>query len=459
MMSFPANPPVGTSPRPWSLPPHALQDLSNGLRVAAVRLEGLPIAQVRWVFGSGRIHERADRLGSGLLLQRAMRHGTSELNSSAFAQTLDGLGARMGGGVTIDSAMVSISGLSQHLWRFIDLATGVALDPALSEIAVAAERHKAAQIHRHEWSKVESITNLWLMHGLYGEHPYGLPRTTLAGLKSTTRDDLRTLHEAIVDPHRGLLLVVGRVDVDQVVHRLAARFQDLPSQTTPTPRIPASPSRPPHALTLLPVVGAETVSIGFGLPAVARADPDFGGLSVVNQLLGGSASSRLFEELRNRLGLTYGAYSQLDCGRHGGDITSSVSVLPEDGVDCFEALFGQLSRMSSGDFTEDELVRARRFLIGRFPQRASGLAGMATLQTATWMHKLQDDEWSTEQARTAAVGLDDVRRLVDRYFQPTSSTWVAVGPPEQLAHIGHKAAASGLSVRERQADDLERCGV
>lgn len=455
MMAFPTQPPVGETPRPWTLPPHAVQDLGNGLRVAAVRLDGLPIAHVRWVFGSGRVHERRDRLGSGLLLQRAMRHGMSELKMSAFAQTLDGLGARLGGGVTIDSAMVSISGLSQHLWRFVDLATGVALKPALPEIAVAAERHKAMQIHRHEWSKVDGITNLWLMHGLYGAHPYGLPRTTMAGLKATTREDLRTLHGAIVDPHRGLVLVVGQVDVDRVVTRLAARFKDLPSQTTPTPIVPPTPRRPAHKMILIPVSGAETLSVGLGLPAVPRAHDDFGGLSVVNQVFGGSASSRLFDDLRNRQALTYGAYSQLDCGRHGGDITSTVSVRPDDGVRCFEAMHRQLESVSGGDISEDEIGRARRFLVGRFPQRACGLAGMATLQTVQWLHDLPHDEWSTEQARTVAVSLSDAQRLAGQYFSPSSSTWVAVGPHNQLADIGRSASALGLSIAEREPDVLE----
>ena len=459
MSAFPTQPPRGEAPRSWTPPPYALQDLGNGLRVAAVRLDGLPIVQVRWVFGSGRVHEPTDRLGSALLLQRAMRHGMADLTMSAFAQTLDALGARMGGGVTIDSAMVSVSGLSQHLPRFIEMATGVALTPALPEIAVAAERHKAMQIHRHEWSTIEGLTNLWLMHGLYGTHPYGLPRTTLAGLKATRREDLVALHSAIVDPHRGLVLVVGRVDVDHVVSRLAQRFQDLPSQTTPTPRIPLEPAQPAHRMTLIPVPSAEAVSVGFGLPAVARAHPDFGGLSVVNQVLGGSASSRLFEELRNRRSLTYGAYSQLDCGRHGGDITSAVTVRSEDGPACFDALYSQLALLAEEGARADELARAKRFLIGRFPQRASGLAGMATLQTVAWMHELPDDEWSTEQARTAAVDVGRVQRLSERYFEPSLSTWVAVGPPDQLDAIGRRAAASGLDVEERQADELEHLGL
>jgi zinc protease len=459
MMTFPSSPPAAESPRPWALPPHAVQDLGNGLRVAAVRLDSLPIVQVRWVFGSGRVHEARDRLGSGLLLQRAMRHGTTERSLSAFADTLDGLGARMGGGVTIDSAMVSISGLNQHLWRFVDLATGVALEPALPEIAVAAERHKALQIHRHEWSKLEGITHLWLAHSLYGTHPYGLPRTTAAGLKATTRADLQALHSAIVDPHRGLVLVVGRIDVDQVVTRLASRYQDLPSQTTPTPIVPPKPLRPAHTMALVSVPGAEAVSVGFGVPAVPRSHADFNGLSVVNQIFGGHASSRLFDALRTRAALSYGAYSQLDCGRHGGDITSSVSVGIEDGVRCVEVLFDQVRRMGQADLGEAELDRAKRFIVGRFPQRANGLAGVATLHTAAWMHELPDDEWSTAQTRTSQVNLTAARELAARYFQPSASTWVVAGPPEKLGAIGNAAAALGLSVAERRMDELEALAV
>ena len=83
----------------------------------------------------------------------------------------------------------------------------------------------------------------------------------------------------------------------------------------------------------------------------------------------------------------------------------------------------------------NELDRAKRFLIGRFPQRASGLAGMATLQTVAWMHELPDDEWSTEQARTAAVDVGRVQRLAGR-CSSRRGPWVAVGPSDQLDAIG-----------------------
>ena len=458
MTGFPAQPPAGETPRPWVLPERAVRDLGNGLRIAAVRVAGLPVVQARWVFGSGRIHEPRNRLGAGLLLQRCMRYGSTSLAMRGFAEALDSLGARLGGGVTIDSSMVSISGLNQHLWPIVDLATGVALEPAIPEVAVAAERLKAQQIHRHEWAKPEAAVNLWLAHGLYGLHPYGLPRTTQSGLAATSRADLLALHGSIVDPHRGLLVVVGKLDPHKVVHRLADRFKDLPSQTTPTPLSPPPAECSSQQLVLIPRERADAVCIGFGLPAVARGDTDFLKLSLLNQVLGGNAGSRLFDDLRNRRGLTYGAYSQLDCGRYGGDITATVMVGADDGVECLEALHGQLSRMADEGPDEQEWARAQQLLVGQFPQRASGLAGLAMLETVGWLHELPDGVWETEQGRTATLRLHDARSAASHHFDPRRSTWVATGTPDKLAPIAATASALGLTVVEREMDDLESAG-
>ena len=190
---------------------------------------------------------------------------------------------------------------------------------------------------------------------------------------------------------------------------------------------------------------------------MARAHPDFGGLSVVNQVLGGSASSRLFEELRNRRSLTYGAYSQLDCGRHGGDITSAVTVRSEDGPACFDALYSQLALLAEEGARAAELDRAKRFLIGRFPQRASGLAGMATLQTVAWMRDLPDDEWSTgklERPRWTSGECSAYRAVLRAVTEH-------LGRGRSARSTGRdrtRAAASGLDVEERRADGSSTSG-
>ena len=455
MMPFPSQPPLTGDPRPWSFPRTVIRDLPNGLRVAAVQTGSLPIAQVRWVFGSGRIHETRNRLGSGLLLQRAMRHGTEQLEMGAFAETLDRLGARMGGGVTIDSSIVSISGVSQHLWRFVDLATDVALKPALPDIAVAAERYKAMQIHHHEWDQVETIAAMWLARSLYGDHPYGLPRTTTAGLKQTSVADLAALHRSIVDPHRGLVLVVGKVDPDAIVQRLSDRYGDLPSNTTPVPIIPAAPQSHRGTMVMIAHETAETTTVGFGLPAIARNHPDYTALRVVNQVFGGSASARLFESLRNQQGLCYGAYSTLDCGKYAGDITATVSLAPDRASDGFSALHDQLRSAATGQFEAAEIDHAKRFLVGSFPQRASGLAGLAMLATAAWLHELPDDVWSSEQARVNGIDIQQASACARQWLVPDQATWVAVGRPKSLEAVAAKAMRRGLEISHQTMDDLE----
>ncbi len=455
MTRFPAAPPLSGEPRPWSFPRTVVQDLSNGLRIVAINSGSLPIAQVRWVFGSGRIHEARNRLGSGLILQRAMRHGTKDLSARAFAETLDRLGARMAGGVTIDSSIVSISGVSQHLWRFLDLATDVALQPALPGVAAAAERLKAIQIHRHEWGQVENAVALWLARSLYGEHPYGLPRTTESGLRQTSVEDLLALHQSIVDPHHGLLLVVGKVDVDSVVQRMAVRFGSMRFETRPN--LTAPPSFQPRRKTvvMIPMKSAKTTAIGLGLNAVARSSPEYTPLRIVNQVFGGSASSRLFRSLRDERGLCYGAFSALDCGRLGGDLTAVINLAPERACEGFSALYGELEKMAHGQITPEELSHAQRFLVGSFPQRTSGLAGLATLATASWMHNLPDDVWSTAQVRLNAVTLAQANDCSARYLRPDQATWVVAGRPDGLTRLEDVAKKMGLEIVYQTMEDLE----
>ena len=454
MTSFPPKPPQGGAPKPWNFPPTAVQDLGNGLRVAAIRIGSLPIAQVRWVFGSGRFHERPDRIGSGLLLQRTMRHGTQELSSSRFAQELDRKGLRMGGGVAIDTSIVSISGLIEHLWSAVDLATQVALTPGLEPIAVAGERIKVGQIHRHGWSRVESMVTMWLARGLYGDHPYGTPNTLADGTAATTRDDLLELHRAIVNPARGMVLVVGDVDPERVVARLADRLSRIESAPVSIQGIQPPSRTPRRRLVFIENGQSEQACIGLGLPAIARNHPEYLPLKVANQVFGGSASSRLFAELRDRQGLTYGAYSNLDCGLVGGDTTATLSCSPNKTGPALMGLLSELEAMGQGDLKPTEIEHAKRFLMGSFPQRAAGLTGVASLVTSSWLHGLEDDVWMSYQARIDGVSSEVVQSAAHKWFQPDAATIVVAGPIGALDSLRASVQPNGLPIEVQSMDDL-----
>ncbi len=432
MNTFPDHPPPATEPRPWTFPSTVIRQLANGLHVAVIRMPSLPIVSVRWAFLAGRLHEADEQIGAGLLLQRMLRHGTSRMGSAEFARHLDRRGARLGTQVSVDSTVVSISTLREYLGEALQLATDVALHPGLPERSLAVERIRALQVHQHERNQVESMASIWLAHAMYGTHPYGHPLATRSGLESVTREDLQSLHARIADPSRAILLVTGDVEPDEVMDSIARSVEEYDSRTTPAPEQPLAPQPIEPCVWLVPKPEAEQTAIGVGLLATPRNHPDFLPLRLVNRIFGGGASSRLFSALRERQGLTYGVYSTLDCGLWWGDLTASMMVSPEKTGRGVMALSEEFERMGTGDISPAELQHGADYLIGSFPQRASGLSGVSSLTMAAWLHGLSPDVWRNYQADIARIDLTQATDTARRWIRPRQAAWVVVGPPEAL---------------------------
>jgi zinc protease len=454
MSDFPSQPPLGGDPKPWSFPDQASTTLPSGLRIASIRMPALPIVQVRWSFRGGRRDEPVGAFGSGRMLQSVMRHGTEQFSSAALADALDHIGARMSTSLACDSAMVSVSALSSHIGHALDLAEEVAFRPILPEEAIDRERAKALEVHRHDRLQPEALAGAWLAWRLYGSHPYGRQPTTEAGLKRTDRALLQSLHAEVFHPGHGLLLVVGDVDPEAMVASLADRYSGLNGQG------PVSP--PPTGLqvsaigrsaTLVERPRSQQTAIGLGMLGPTRTAPDYLSTRLANQVFGGGASSRLFMELRERRSLTYGAYSVLDSGLWAGDIMAALSCASDKSAEAVGALSEEVQRMADGIVEADALGHARRTLIGAFPQRASGVGGVASLANAAWLHRMPDQVWSGYQAEIGAVSRQAVTEASQDWFRPERSALVVVGAAEALDAVHASLDAAGLSVERTDMSD------
>ena len=454
MNPFPKSPPLGGPPEPWNMPAAVGRDLANGLRVMAVRVGALPIVQARWIFAAGRNLERRDRIGSGFLLQRVMRHGTQQVGAREFAASLDRLGARMGGGVSIDASVVSIAGLAQHQGRIVDLVADVALRPNLSDLALAGEKVRSLALHHHACARPDSIVEMMLDRSIYGNHPYGRPATTETGISATSRTDLVAMHAAIAHPSRGMLLVVGDIDPHEVVRRFSVRFADLAGGDRVVGDAPAAPATAPRRLLWVEHPTAEQTTIGVGGLAVPRNHPEHAALRIANQAVGGGSGSRLFRSLRSERALTYAVHSSLDCGVDSGDMTASMATEPGSAAEGFSAMMESLQQVVDRPMNADEIRHAKRVVMGSFPQRAGGLTGVASLVTAGWLHALPDDEWSAFIPRMDAVSAGEVQAACRRWFDPRRLTAVACGPPASEAGMRAAAERYGLAFEPTTVDDL-----
>ncbi len=454
MTAFPTQPPEGGRPRPWTFPSLAAQTLQSGLRVAAIRMPALPIVQVRWSFRGGRRNEPVEAIGAGRLLQSVMRHGTEKHDSASLAQALDNIGARLHVSMACDSAMVCLSALTEHLPLALDLAADVAFGPTLPVAAIDRERAKALEVHRHDRLQPEVLAGMWMAWRLYGTHPYGRPLTTEAGLAGTDQALLRALHTQVFHPGHGLLLVVGDIEPEAMVASLADRYAHL-DVDGPPPRVQAPADAPPVGLsaTLVERPRSQQTAIVLGMDGPARTHEDYLALRLANQVFGGGASSRLFMELRERRSLTYGAYSALDCGLWAGDLTAALSCAGDKTEEAIFALRAEVQRMADGVVDSADLEHARRYLIGSFPQRSSGVTGVSALANASWLHGLPPDTWSHYQEDIAAVSESDVAQAAQTWFRPEAAALVVVGAADALDAVEGPLEAAGLPVDRTDLQD------
>lgn len=455
MSTFPSTPPQSGESRAWTFPDQASTTLPSGLRIAAVRMSALPIVQVRWTFRGGLRDEPLDGIGAGRLLQSVMRHGTSAYGSADLADALDQIGAGLSVSLACDSAMVGAAALTPHLPRVLDLVEEVVLRPTLPEVAIDRERQKALEVHRHERQQPEAIAGDWLAWRLYGSHPYGRPASTEAGLLRADREMLQSLHARVFHPGHGLLLVVGDVDPEATVAGLAERYAGL-SGVGPMPPPPRGMDVAPmgQSHTLIERPGSQQTAISMGMSGPSRSHADYLPLRLANQVFGGGASSRLFMELRERRSLTYGAYSMLDCGLWAGDLTASLSCAGDKSLEAVQALQAEVQRMADGVVDESDLAHARRYLIGSFPQRANGVAGVSSLCNSGWLHSLPADTWTRYQAEMAAVSSEAVFQASRDWFQPERAALVIVGAGEALDAVQGSLEDAGLPVDRTDMSDV-----
>jgi predicted Zn-dependent peptidase len=427
-MTYPTVPPTGSAPRAWQFPPRVRTTTASGLTVMAIRMPALPMVHARWSFRAGRTEEPPHREGLGRLYGSLARHGTARYDSKSLAEAVDRLGARLSTSVAPDNTVSSITALAEHLDHALDLLDQVALFPTFPESQVERERAKALEMHRHDRTQPEHLAGLWLSWLLYGAHVYGRPSATASGLESSTREDLLALHARLTNPSEGLLLVVGDIDPERTVERLVARSKAVPT----APRTHALEEAPTVTTARSIVVdrpGSEQTVLHMGQLLFARNHPDYLPMRVLNQVLGAGASSRLFIELREKQSLSYSPSSSLDAGLLGGDLTASLSCAPDKTETAVRSLRHELARIASEPIPATELVEAKRYIVGSFPQKASGVGGVASLVNTAWLHGLGDDVWTTYQRDVEAVSAEQVASAAGRWLRPDRVV-VAVGPGE-----------------------------
>src|SRR5437773_148363 len=282
---------------------------------------------------------------------------------------------------------------------------------------------------------------------VYGRsHPYGRPLNgTAASTSALTRDRVAAFYAANYKANGARILVVGDVTPAEARQLLTTRFQGWPRGGTVVPPESAPPAPAPRTIYLVDKPGAAQSVVRIGHVGIARSNPDYFALQVMNTILGDAFTSRLNQNLRETHGYTYGAFSQVSAGRLAGPFAASASVVTAKTDSSLIEFLKELRRIRDERVSEAELTKAKAYITLGLPGDFETTASAAARPRELLVYGLPLDYFDHYVARINAITTEDVQRVARQYLDPDHFDIVVVGDRGQI-EPGIKALNEGSIV-------------
>lgn len=422
-------PPVPGPPPSLTLPSIQKQQLSNGLSVWVVEQHEVPVAQVNLVVLSGSADDPAGKFGVANLTASMLMEGAGTRSSLELADAVDFLGADLGAVSSSDLSAVRLHAPVARLADALPLMADVAQRPTFPEAELDRLRQQRLTSIVQGRDDPNTIAALAFARVLYGTaHRFG---TATIGTAETigrfTTADLKAFYTATYRPDNATIIVVGDVTAATIVPLLEKNFGGWkPAGTTTHVKQPAPPARARREIYLVDKPNAPQSQIRIGAVGVARSTPDYFPLQVLNTVFGGSFSSRLNLNLRERHGYTYGANSFFDMRIEPGPFTAFAAVQTDKTADALKEFFSEFTAILP-PVPADELSRAKSYVALGLPSDFETTGDISRRLEETLVYHLPDDYFARYVPNIEAVTAADVQRVARKYLQADRMAVVVVG--------------------------------
>ena len=401
--------------------------LPNGLVVLVAERPGIPIVIVRASVEAGAILDPEPKLGVANLTAELLTRGSAKRSALEIDRAIEFVGGSLEGDGGRESSDLVLSVLRKDLGLGLDLLADALLRPAFPQDEFDRKRDEIAASIRQSEEDPGTVAARALRRLVFPGHPYGRPVDgTEATLRGISRDDVVAFHRAAYRPERTVVAVAGDVTVAAVRAELEARLGAW-AGTGAAPPMPGPPSLAQVSRTESVQRSLTQATILLGQATVNRKHPDFYPLLVASQILGGGSSSRLYTRVREERGLAYNVYAQFAPARLAGLFLVELQSENTRVREALSVVREELVRLRRERVSEDELSRARSYLIGSFPLRMDTASDVADLLVGIERFDLGLDYPSRFRQGVAAVTADDVLRVVRTHWNPDIMSLALVG--------------------------------
>ncbi len=404
----------------------------NGARVYFVHTPELPLVDVQIAFDAGSARD-GRQYGLAVLTNGLLAEGAGEWNADAIAARFEGVGANFGNTAGRDMATLGLRSLTDpaKLEQAVATLEAIVERPTFPQDAFERERSRLLVAIERRGQDPGAQADLAFYRALYGDHPYAHPpEGEKATVTALGRDDLIAFYRRFYVARNAVVAIVGALDRKEA-EALAERLTDQLPSGEPAPPLPPVPDLAAAREVRIDFPSTQT-HILMGQPGVYRGDPDYFPLFVGNQILGGAALvSRIFDEVREKRGLAYSAYSYFRPMRRRGPFTAGLQTRNDQADEALKVLRGTISRFVAEGPTEAELAAAKSNLVGGFPLRIDTNKKILGYVTMIGFYGMPLDYLQRFTERVQAVTLEQVRDAFTRRLHPDRMVTVVVGRSEE----------------------------
>ncbi len=411
--------------------------LSNGMELYLVENHKLPLIQANIVIKSGWAADPADRPGASSMTSDMLNEGTKSYTSAEISEETQRLGINLSTGSSFDESDISLNTLKKNLDPALDLMAEIVINPTFPQDEL--DRQKEIYLGRIKQESLQAFPTAFkgFLKELYGEnHPYGQPYTgsgTEESINSITRDDLVEYYRGNYVPNNAAAVVVGDITLDEAKAKLERAFKKwTPGEAVSNSIAEVTPLQSTK-VCLIDKPGAAQSTIIIGNLIGSRSESDFLPATVVSQILGGGSLGRLYMNLRQDKGYTYGSYSSLISRRGQGAFIAYAQVQTQYTKESLVEFMKEL-RGITGEIpvTESELTDAINSLTMGYPQNFQTVNGVASQLETILTYDLPLDYWDTYIVNIKRVDNNEVIRLAREYINPDALLIFVVGDREKI---------------------------
>ena len=424
----------------YKLPPYEKFKLKNGLTVYLMEQHEVPVINVSVILPAGAIYD-GEKAGLASLTATAVKHGTKNYDKIKLDEELDFHGAYISTSASKESTSLSAKMAAKDKTKILTLLKEVLLEPSFDAAEFDKEKKRTLLGLEQQKESPRSVIGSYFDKFLYGDHVYGnVVQGKISTVTQLTVEDLKKFYAENYLPEGSAISIAGDFNKAEMKTLITSLFSSWKKGTKPQANLASQPIAKPGKQQVLLVNkdDAKETTFYIGAPGIARNNPDYVSIDVVNTLFGGRFTSMLNDELRVNTGLTYGARSSFTALKNGGSFAISTFTAGKTSEQAIDKALEVLNKLHNSGIDEQSLTSAKNYVKGQFPPRFETAGQLAGLMTQMFWYNFDESFINNFEKNVNELTLDKAKAIIAKYFPKDKLQFILVGKAADIRKIAEK---------------------